>query len=141
MKVAVVSDDGRTVSQHFGRAEQYVVLALEDGEVAAREVRPKAGHREFAGSEVPDPGPERKHRAMTDAIADCDALLAGGMGSGAFRALESAGITPVLTDVADVIEAAVRYARGDLPNLADRLHRGRGEHGRGGHQRPDADPR
>jgi hypothetical protein len=30
--IAVISDDGRTVSQHFGRARYYVVLTVENGQ-------------------------------------------------------------------------------------------------------------
>ena len=31
MKIAAVSDDGITISQHFGRALLYVVVTAEDG--------------------------------------------------------------------------------------------------------------
>lgn len=131
MKIAAVSEDGVTVAQHFGRAPYYVVVTVEEGRVVGRETRPKAGHREFAGAGAVDPGPEAKHRAMGEGIADCGALLAGGMGSGAFTAMQALGIEPVLTDEADIATAAVRFAAGELPNLADRLHRARGEHHHG----------
>lgn len=129
MKIAAVSEDGHTISQHFGRAPYYVVITVEDGLVADRETRSKVGHRDFAGGA--DPGPGAKHQAMAQVIGDCAALLAGGMGSGAFAALQAAGIEPVLTDEVELEAAALRYARGDLPNLADRLHQGRGEHHHG----------
>ncbi len=128
MKIAAVSEDGVTVAQHFGRAPYYVVVTVEDGRVVGRETRPKVGHREFAGAGAVDPGPEAKHRAMGEAIADCRALLAGGMGSGAFTAMQALGIEPVLTDERDITAAALRYAAGELPNLAGRLHGGRGHH-------------
>jgi predicted Fe-Mo cluster-binding NifX family protein len=130
MKIAAVSEDLSTVAQHFGRAPYYVVVTVEGGVVVGRETRAKASHRDFAGGA--DPGPGAKHQAMSQVIADCSALLAGGMGSGAFAALRSAGIEAVLTDEADIDAAAVRYARGDLPNLADRVHEHRGEHHHGG---------
>ena len=129
MKIAAVSEDGRLVSQHFGRAPYYVVVTVEGGLVLDRETRSKASHRDFAGGS--DPGPGAKHQAMAQVIGDCAALLAGGMGSGAFVALRAAGIEPVLTDEIDIDIAAARYALGDLPNLADRVHQGRGEHHHG----------
>ena len=134
MKIAAVSEDGVTIAQHFGRAPYYVVVSIEEGRVVDTETRSKVGHRDFAGGGALDPGPVAKHRAMGEAIADCGALLAGGMGSGAFSALQALGIEPVLTDEADIISAATRYAAGDLPNLAGRLHEGRGHHHHGGHQ-------
>jgi predicted Fe-Mo cluster-binding NifX family protein len=131
MKIAAVSEDGVTVAQHFGRAPHYVVLTVEEGRVVGRETRPKLGHRDFAGGDVPDPGPAAKHQAMGAAIDDCRALLAGGMGSGAVAGLQALGIEAVLTDEADIVTAALRYASGDLPNLAGRVHQGRGEHPHG----------
>lgn len=134
MKIAAVSEDGVTISQHFGRAPYYVVVTVEEGRVVGSENRPKVGHRDFAGAGTVDPGPDAKHRAMGAAIADCRALVAGGMGSGAFAAMEALGIEPVLTDEPDIATAALRYAAGELPNLAGRLHTGHGEHRHGGGQ-------
>ncbi len=134
MLIAAVSEDGVTISQHFGRAPYYVVVTVEEGRVVGTETRPKVGHGQFAGGGAPDPGPVVKHRAMGESIADCRALLAGGMGSGAFSALQAMGIEPVLTDETDIITAVTRYAAGGLPNLAGLLHQGRGEHRHGGHQ-------
>jgi predicted Fe-Mo cluster-binding NifX family protein len=128
MKIAAVSEDQRTIAQHFGRAPYYVVVTVEGEAVLARETRPKAGHRDFVAA---DPGPDAKHRAMAQSVADCTVLLAGGMGGGAFAALQAAGIEPVLTDERDIETAALRYARGQLPNLADRVHEHRGGHEHG----------
>jgi predicted Fe-Mo cluster-binding NifX family protein len=132
MKIAVVSDDGETLSEHFGRAPYYVVVTVEDNRIRATETRPKAGHHTFADQPHPEPGPggrrgygagsEARHQTMAETIADCQALIAGGMGWGAFESLRSFGIEPVVSDVRDIREAALRYAQGDLPNLMDRLH-------------------
>jgi predicted Fe-Mo cluster-binding NifX family protein len=125
MKVAVASEDGRSVSRHFGRAPFYVVLTIDDGAILDRAVRSKAGHDTFAGAE---PSPDDKHRRMAGPIADCEALIVGGMGDGAVRSMLAMGIQPVLTDESDVDQAGLRFARGDLPSLTDRVHRGRGQH-------------
>jgi predicted Fe-Mo cluster-binding NifX family protein len=132
MKIAVISDDGQTVSEHFGRAPYYVVLTIEDDQVVSSETRPKAGHGVFVGQDPPSldargrhgygATSQARHQSMAETIADCQALLAGGMGWGAFESLQSYGIEPVVTDVRDIHEAALRYARGDLPNLMGRLH-------------------
>ena len=131
MRIAVVSDDEATISQHFGRAPYYVVVAIEDGKIVGRETRPKAGHHTFGASDCrPAPGElhgqgqhsEAKHQIMADAIADCDAVIVGGMGWGAHESLKRRGIEPVITDVRDVAEAALAYAGGTLPNLTERLH-------------------
>lgn len=47
MKIAVISDDRKSISMHFGRALYYVVVSVEDGKIVGREVRSKVGHHTF----------------------------------------------------------------------------------------------
>jgi predicted Fe-Mo cluster-binding NifX family protein len=44
------------------------------------------------------------------------------MGMGAYQSLQRLGIKVVVTDVADIEEAAKAYAQGTLENHLDRLH-------------------
>jgi len=132
VKIAVISDDGVTVSQHFGRAEMYVVLTIEDGQILAEETRPKVGHGAFVSQPHADldaqgrhgfgAGAQSRHQQMAEAIGDCQALIAGGMGWGAQESFAQLGIQVVVTDVEVARDAALRHARGDLPNLVERLH-------------------
>ena len=132
MKIAVVSDDGTTVSQHFGRAPYYVVLTVENGKVTNKERRDKAGHH-TAGAHhgegaVPgqphgfDAASQATHASMIASITDCQVLIAGGMGWGAQQSLKSAGIETVATEVKDIDEAAKLYLAGALANRTERLH-------------------
>ena len=43
MKIAAVSDDGVTISQHFGRAPFYVIITVEGDKVISKEKREKSG--------------------------------------------------------------------------------------------------
>ena len=132
MKIAVVSEDGATISQHFGRAPWYVVVAVENGKTTVKEKRAKMGHNHFAGQENShavhggphgyDTTSQRRHANMADTIADCQVLIAGGMGMGAYDSLKSRSIEPVVTDVENIDEAVKLYLEGKLPNLMERLH-------------------
>lgn len=132
MKIAVVSDDGSTISQHFGRAPYYVVLTVEDGIVVGEERRDKAGHRTFTGVQHReaccgekhgfDAGAQSRHDVMVQSIADCEVLLAGGMGWGAYDSLRSRGIEVVVTDIENIEDAVKLYLQGKLVNLMERLH-------------------
>jgi predicted Fe-Mo cluster-binding NifX family protein len=131
MKIAATSEDGTTVSQHFGRAPYYVVLSVEGGKVVGRETRPKAGHHTFAATEHPlapgerhgyDAGSQAKHATMAQSIADCQVLLVGGMGWGAYESLKSRNIQAIVTDVGTIDEAVKLYLQDKLPNLMERLH-------------------
>ncbi|UCH87554.1 MAG: NifB/NifX family molybdenum-iron cluster-binding protein [Dehalococcoidia bacterium] len=132
MKIAAVSEDEVNISQHFGRAPYYVVLTVEGNEIVDSETRPKVGHHTFAAHEHPRPGrgqrhgcdagSQPKHRRMAETIADCDVLIAGGMGQGAYESLKDYGIRPIVTEIGDIREAILRYLEGNLPNLRERLH-------------------
>ena len=97
MKIAAVTEDGVTISQHFGRAPYYVVLTVEDGQVVGREQREKVAHGRGAGGHVHvegqahgfDAASQDTHGRMAAPIADCQVLLARGMGMGAYREPEA----------------------------------------------------
>ena len=47
MKIAFITDDGKTISRHFGRAGQYLVVELAEGQILKREMRDKIGHNQY----------------------------------------------------------------------------------------------
>lgn len=132
MKVAVISEDGITVSQHFGRAPYYVVVTVEEGKIISEEKRDKLGHHTFVASHeghlAPgerhgfDAGAQARHAGMMSNITDCQVLIAGGMGWGAYESLKGRGIETIVTDVESIDEAVKLYLEGKLPNLMERLH-------------------
>jgi len=134
MKIAAVSEDGVTISQHFGRAPFYVVVTVEGGKIIAREKRDKMGHDQFGGEtheathgEDPrghgfDPAAQNRHARMAAAIADCEVLLARGMGAGAYESMKQANIRPVVTDVVNIDDAVQAYLAGSLEDHVERLH-------------------
>jgi predicted Fe-Mo cluster-binding NifX family protein len=133
MKVAVVTDDGTTISQHFGRAAYYEVLTLENGSVTGRERREKPAHHHHhehgtvhlhQGSDAAVPLMEAgdAHSAMVGPVQDCLALISRGMGHGAYESLRGAGIEPIITDVKDIDEAVRQYLNGELVDHPERLH-------------------
>ena len=131
MKIAAITEEGTTISQHFGRAPLYVVITVEDSKIINKETRPKAGHHTFAAHHPDlapgerhgyDTGAQVRHTSMVEAIADCQVLIAGGMGWGAYDSLKSHNIEPVVTDVTIIEEAVKLYLEGKLPNLMERLH-------------------
>jgi predicted Fe-Mo cluster-binding NifX family protein len=131
MNIAVVSEDGVTISQHFGMAPWYIVYTIENGKVTATDKREKAGHHHMGGGPAhpahgqthgQDPASQNLHTKMADAIADCQVVIAGGMGMGAYESLKSYKIEPIITDVKDINQAVNQYIQGTLPNLRERLH-------------------
>lgn len=148
MKIAVITDDGETISAHFGQARHFLVFTTENGAIVARELRAKVGHDDFAGEEHArgdhehseehehhehhgrhdtrghgfGHGASGRHAAMMGAITDCDVLLARGMGQGAYKALQEAGITPLTTEIRSAEQAVQAYLAGGLVDRPERRH-------------------
>lgn len=132
MKIAVITDDGKQISQHFGRAPYYLVLTIEEGKVVAREMREKMGHHQFSAQALPeehhaenhgrDNASHNKHVSMAETIADCQALICGGMGMGAYESMRRLKIQPLVTDLSDVEEAVQAFIDGKLIDHTELLH-------------------
>jgi len=131
MKIACITDDGRTISQHFGRAPFYVVLTIEDGEIVHREMVSKMAHPQAAAHETEEESAGRhgtgaasheKHVSMAEVIRGCEALLCRGMGYGAYQSMQQVGIRPVVTDIIEIDEAVRAYIEGRLEDHPEKLH-------------------
>ncbi len=131
MKIALITEDGTSISRHFGRAPYYVVLTVENGQIVNREMRDKLNHSHF-GNEHHEhqsgqrhgfaPEEQDRHARMAQPITDCEAVLCGGMGAGAYQSLQAAGIRPIVTDLHSIDEAARAYIEGKLVDHIERLH-------------------
>lgn len=132
MKIAIITDDGQGISRHFGRAQHYLVATVEDGEIVDRELRDKLGHHNFSNEPhaLHNPGQphgfdsqaHNKHLRMAESISDCEAIICGGMGAGAYHSMVERGIKPVVTDLTSIDEAVMAYVRGTIINRVDKLH-------------------
>ena len=134
MKIAVITDDEKTISQHFGRAAYYMVLTIEAGKITQRELRGKLGHAQLGGGHEHaaqeahgpghglDPASHDRHASMAEAIADCQSVVCGGMGRGAYESLRRLNIQPIVTDLRDIEAAGQAYIDGSLVDHTEKLH-------------------
>jgi len=105
-RIAVASDDGRSVRRrHFGAAPVYVVFEVRGG-VARRveergpvEDRPGHGHGEAL--------------AVLRHLEDCSVFIGGSMGRRSRELLDSRGIRTVLTEAETVEDAVARLVAGE----------------------------
>lgn len=135
MKIAIVSDDEQTISQHFGRAEKYIVISCDQENIIERKSLPKLGlchssRRHRGGHEhKADPrgsgfGHRSKasHTQMLENIKDCDILVSRGMGRGAYLDLQQMGIRPIITDIADIETAVQAVMDNTIVDHVEKLH-------------------
>jgi predicted Fe-Mo cluster-binding NifX family protein len=126
--IAFVTDDGKSISAHFGRALYYEVVTVQDGEVAERKRLNKDGHHTFGPdthehhSEGHEHNHDHKHATMIAPLAGVNVLIARGMGMGAQQHLLASGIQPILTDAHTIDEAIEQFVAGVLVDNPRRLH-------------------
>jgi predicted Fe-Mo cluster-binding NifX family protein len=131
--IGILTDDGKSISSHFGRALYVEVITLRGTEILNRERREKPGHHTFGGGghqhrhgdhsgEHHGLGPGHKHAAMAEIMADCQMVIARGMGPGAYENLSSRGLHPVLTDLQTIDEAVRAVKDGTLVHNPGRVH-------------------
>jgi predicted Fe-Mo cluster-binding NifX family protein len=122
MKVAIVTDDGTTISSHFGRAQFYEVLTIANGVVQHQERREKRFHGGPHGDHQSAHDDRGHHDLMVEPIRDCQIVIARGMGSGAYEHLRGANLSPILTATRTIDEAVREIIDGTMVNHIERVH-------------------
>lgn len=122
MKIAVVSDDSKTIASHFGRAAGFIIFDIDNGQIVNREYRPNnITHHHLANAiHQPEEHQPHSHTGILEALEDCQAIISCGMGRRMFVDFQSVGKDVYITDVFDADEAVQKYIKGELPNYPDR---------------------
>jgi predicted Fe-Mo cluster-binding NifX family protein len=122
-KIAFPTDDGETISAHFGRAAFFVIATLDGGQVTGYETRAKNTEAPLIqlDGESRQP-PADHHTAMFAPLRDCQVLVARGMGQPVFDQAQKQGLEVILTGVKDIRQAAAEYPAGTLSSDLRRIH-------------------
>lgn len=89
-KIAIASSDGKFVNQHFGRAQQFLIVELKDD-----------GSYEYLETRKNKPactveGHDSSIEDTINLISDCDGVLVSQVGPGAADSLIERGIQPII---------------------------------------------
>lgn len=99
-RIAVASTDGKVVNEHFGRANQFLIIEVDEtGNYHPVELRK---------SDAVCHGNNHDDMAMkkrVEELSDCQYVLVSRIGTGAENALDSKGISVYV--IPDLIESAV----------------------------------
>lgn len=119
MKIAVASDDGKTISSHFGKTRGFVIIGIEDKKIVNREYRNNTftGHAMGMGQEH-----HGHHGPILDALSDCTVIISHGMGRMLYDDLQSAGKEVFVTEEADVDGAVRMFIADNLTDNPDLIH-------------------
>lgn len=104
MKIAVTSQNRRTVTEHAGKCRKFWVYDIEEGQVTGRTLLELPIEQSFHESSPHEPHP-------LDAV---QVLITGGMGPGLQRRLTAKGITALMTSETDPDQVVAAYLQGTL---------------------------
>ena len=121
MKIAIPTNDGLTISEHFGRSTGFLLFEVDSDRVVSTETKPNRGvhsHDHSAcGGDHAGEGGKHDHGAILSSIAGSEVVICAGMGWRAAEALKLAGIREVVvTEPGNAQEKVQAYLRGELVN-------------------------
>jgi predicted Fe-Mo cluster-binding NifX family protein len=123
MKIAFSTEDGKHISQSYAWAPYYLVLSIDGDRIMRREMRLKMSNMYLQSKKYKNQSGETycftiaaqgNYSWMAQGIADCDALIARGIGAKAQGPLHILGIEPISTDKTEIDQALHEYLHRDF---------------------------
>ncbi len=95
MLIAVASNDGREINQHFGHAERFLIFSIVDGDATLVDEKRVERYCTYDADH-----PQRAHlmQAITDALAGCRAVVCAQIGQGPQMEMERHGIEAFIAE-------------------------------------------
>ncbi len=108
--IAVATTDRVSVADHLARSSAFSVFEARDGQAVPKATRER--QTDACGN----------HAGFVEMLEGCDAVICGGIGTGAANSLAAHGIQPIVAAGQHSIEDAVAlYLAGRLPTTTDRV--------------------
>lgn len=117
MRIAVPTNDGASISEHFGRSASFLIFEIENGQIKSRELRTNGAEHSHAQGECDHTSADNKshsHAGILAALDGCEVVICAGMGQRAAEALKGCGTQIVVTSVASAEAAVSGHLAGKL---------------------------
>jgi len=114
MRIAFPTRDYQAITGHFGKMKGLLVLDIVASVEVGREQRDMSGmaHHGHGG----------KAEFISENLADCDVLIAGGMGTSMVDHIEATNTQIVLTDIKPIDRALAEYLSGTIEHKPQLAH-------------------
>lgn len=107
MKIAVTSQNRKTITEHAGKCRKFWIYDIEAGTVTGRNLIELPMEQSFHASQ----------HQLAAPLSDIDVLITGSMGSGLHQRLRQFGIQPLITTEEDPNIAVADYLAGRLERM------------------------
>jgi len=123
MKIAVTSQDRKTVTGHAGQCRRFWIYVTDEKTIVDKTLLELSLAQTFHSS----------HGAGSHPLDGVDALITAGMGPGLVRRLSGKGTLPLVTSETDPDFAVAQFLAGTLKAGQQPAHEGGCDHHGGGH--------
>ena len=117
MKIAVPTNDGVSISTHFGRSSAFLIFETENGQIQSTESKENGTtHARAQGAcdhHAAEPAHDH-HAGILAALAGCEMVICAGMGQRAADALKGRGIQILFTSIPSAVAAVSAHLAGKL---------------------------
>lgn len=108
MRIAIPTDDGTSISQHFGRSAAFLIFETEDGRITGRLTKTNhAKHTQGSCGQHLAGSNAHSHAGILSALKGCEVVICAGMGSRAAAALKAGGVTEIVVTTPGLAEETV----------------------------------
>jgi len=119
MRIAVATDDNKSITGHVGRCLAFAIYDVNGETIEKKEIRENTfTHHRMEKSQNHErhhgEGQQHGHSRLIDGLKDCSVLLFSGGGWRLIEDLEKNNIKPFLTEEADIETAVHKFAKGEL---------------------------
>jgi predicted Fe-Mo cluster-binding NifX family protein len=117
MRIAVPTNDGTSISDHFGRSAAFLIFETENGQIKSRRLKSNVGKHSHPRGEHKDPSTNthpHDHAGILTTLEGCELVICIGMGHRAAEALKGRGMQIVFAAPGPADETVAAYLSGNL---------------------------
>jgi len=107
MKIAVTSQNRKTITEHAGKCRKFWIYDIEAGAVTGRQLIELPIEQSFHASQ----------HQLAEPLTEIDVLITASMGAGLHQRLKQSGIHPLITMEEDPNAAVAAYLAGRLERM------------------------
>jgi len=117
MTIAVPTNDGTSISEHFGRSAAFLIFNTENGQIKSRRMKTNIGKHSHPRGECKQTSTEvhsHDHQGILTTLEGCEVVICAGMGHRAAEALQGRGVQIVFAAPGPADETVAAYLDGKL---------------------------
>jgi len=117
MRIAVPTNDGTSISEHFGRSAAFLIFETENGQIKSRRLQSDVSKHSHRQGECKHPATDvhsHDHAGILTTLEGCATVICAGMGHRAAEALKGRGVQIVFAAPGPADATVAAYLGGKL---------------------------